>query len=84
MKLENNNDFKAFLDYSFESPKIYKLKEKIFRIELKEDKKNKGKFSIDISWKPGKYEPFLRSAGLEKLPKEDIIKIMNKFLKVNL
>ena len=83
-ELETNNDLKAFLDFSFKSPKIYNLKEKIFRIELREDKKNKGKFSIDISWKCGKYEPFLRSAGMEKLPKEDIIKIINKFLKVNL
>ena len=82
--MENDKEFQDFLDFSFESPKIYNLKEKIFRIELKEDKKNKGKFIIDISWNPGKKEPFLRSVGNEELSKEDILKIINKFLKENL
>lgn len=83
-ELENNNDFKDFIDFTFESPKIYNLKEKIFRIDVKENKNNKGKFEIDISWNPGKLESFLRSAGMESLFKEDIIKIINAFLKENL
>jgi hypothetical protein len=83
-ELENNNDFKDFIDFNFEAPKIHNLKEKIFRIGLKEDTKNKGKFTIEISWNPGKHEPFLRNVGTEKQSKEDIIKIINKFLKENL
>lgn len=83
-ELENDKEFQDFIGITFESPKIYNLKEKNFKIELKEDKKNKGKFIIEISWKSGKYEPFLKNVGTEELSKEDVLKLINKFLKENL